>query len=255
MGIPLFQCRRLQQLILRRQELHFSKVLKDPVCPIGEWHWLGVSPGPDPKKSEKELRALRNQDPKLDEKHFKDIFPEDDQSTICVVQKSHARHYIHLQEAATWILNATHWFFNTLQHPMMIVIWCRDWEDASKLQYLMQILQVNLQDYIPRWQIFVERPETVQKDVVLWQSPSTIWCGHPVLGFMADTYLGDLKIVGFKHFNQMWSFPSTSVYQNRDPITFGMPAWHIKDDCSKRYCSAEQQECSSSSTCLCWIGI
>ena len=48
--------------------------------------------------------------------------------------------------------------------------------------------------------------------------------------FMAETYLGDLMTVGFKHFNPMWSFPSTSVYQNWDPITFGMPAWHLTDD-------------------------
>ena len=115
---------------------------------------------------------------------------------------------------------------------MMIVIWCRDWEDASKFHYLMQILQPNCEDYIPKWQIFVEQEETVQKHLVHWQSPTTIWEGRPVLGFMAETHLSDLMTVGFKHFNSMWSFPSTSVYQNWDPITFGMPAWHLTDDTS-----------------------
>ena len=47
---------------------------------------------------------------------------------------------------------------------------------------------------------------------------------------MADTYLDDLKTVGFKHFNPMWSFPGTSVNQNWDPITFGMPPYHLKED-------------------------
>ena len=42
--------------------------------------------------------------------------------------------------------------------------------------------------------------------------------------------LEDLKTVGLKHFNPMWSFPSTSVCQNWDDITFGMPAYHLKDD-------------------------
>ena len=85
-------------------------------------------------------------------------------------------------------------------------------------------------DYIPKWQIFVEREETVQKQLVHWHSPTTIWEGRPVLGFMVETYLGDLMTVGFKHFNPMWSSPSTSVYQNWDPISFGMPAWHLTDD-------------------------
>ena len=59
---------------------------------------------------------------------------------------------------------------------------------------------------------------------------ATIWEGRPVLGFMAETHLSDLKTVGFKNFNPMWSFPTTSVYQNWDQITFGMPAYHLTDD-------------------------
>ena len=52
----------------------------------------------------------------------------------------------------------------------------------------MQILQVNLGDYIPRYQIVV----LVQH----WMEPTTIWDGRPVIGFMADSYLDDLKTVG-----------------------------------------------------------
>ena len=42
---------------------------------------------------------------------------------------------------------------------MMIVVWCRDWSDAAKSQYLMQILQVQFEDYVPRYHIFVEQEE------------------------------------------------------------------------------------------------
>ena len=106
----------------------------------------------------------------------------------------------------------------------MIVIWSSDWEGAAKFQYLMQILQVNFEDYIPMWQIFVEKPETVDKMVQQWQNPTTLWAGHPILGFMSETDFDDLKTVGLQHFNPMWSFPSISVNQNWEPITY-----HLKD--------------------------
>ena len=70
----------------------------------------------------------------------------------------------------------------------------------------MQILQVNFDDYIPNWQIFVEEEETVDRQVKHWLSPSTIWEGRPVIGFMAETCLRDLTTVGFKHFNPMCPF-------------------------------------------------
>ena len=97
--------------------------------------------GPNPKKSKDELRSIfAGQFQSWMTRDSRISFQEKNSAIICVVQKNYARHYIHLSEAATWILNATHWF-SVLQQPMMIVIWCRDWQDASKLQ--MQILQVN----------------------------------------------------------------------------------------------------------------
>ena len=60
-----------------------------------------------------------------------------------------------------------------------------------------------------------------------WQEPTTIWDGQPVIGFMAETYLDDLQTVGLKDFNPMWSFPTTSVNQNWEQMTFGMPPWHL----------------------------
>ena len=59
-------------------------------------------------------------------------------------------------------------WFNVLEQPMVIAFWTRDWEDAAKFQYLMQILQATFEDYIPKWHIFVEHLETVQKMVLQW---------------------------------------------------------------------------------------
>ena len=127
---------------------------------------------------------------------------------------------------AFWVINGTHWF-SLLKQPMMVVIWCRDWEKASKFQYLMQILQVNLEDYIPRYQIFVQQEEEVDKLVQHWMEPTTLWDGRPVIGFLAESYLDDLQSVGFKQFNPMWTFPTTAAYQNWEPMTFGLAPWHL----------------------------
>ena len=120
------------------------------------------------------------------ESQFKDIFAGLEHSMITVIGKNHSRHYVRMHEAAAWILNGIQWF-NVLEQPMMIAIWSKDWEDAAKFQYLMQILQVNLEDYIPKWQVFVDQPETVDKLIVQWQNPTKIWAGQPVIGFMAET--------------------------------------------------------------------
>ena len=56
----------------------------------------------------------------------------------------------------------------------MIVIWSKDWEDAAKFQYFMQIFQVNFEDYTPKWQSFVGQIETVDKMIVQWQNPTTM---------------------------------------------------------------------------------
>ena len=62
---------------------------------------------------------------------------------------------------------------------------------------------------------------------------TTLWDGQPVLGFMAETYLDDLDTIGVKDFNPMWSFPTTSVNQNWEPMTFGMAPWHLSEDIEK----------------------
>ena len=102
--------------------------------------------GPRDSTSFDHLCMVRRQIPKMDNQSFNQIYPKD--NITCVVQKTMGRHYIHMREAAAWVLNGTHWF-SLLKQPMMIVIWCQDWSDASKFQYLMQILQVHFQDYIP----------------------------------------------------------------------------------------------------------
>ena len=72
-----------------------------------------------------------------------------------VVQKSHGVHRVNMSEVAAWVLSANHWYV-LLKQPMMVVIWCRDWEDASRFQDLMQILQVQFHDYVPKYHIFVD---------------------------------------------------------------------------------------------------
>ena len=95
----------------------------------------------------------------------------------------------------------------------------------------MQILQVNLEDYIPKLQIFVKSDVEIQKPVLKWRSPSTLWAGQPVISFIAETDFEDrAEKVGFADFNPMWSFPTTSVNSNYENIAFGMDESHILKD-------------------------
>ena len=114
------------------------------------------------------------------------------------------------KKATAWILNGIQWF-TVLEQPTMIAIWTKDWKDAANFQHLMQILQVNFGDYIPKWRISVEQPEHVDRLILQWQSPTTVWTGHPVIGFMAETDFEDRTVMGFADFNPMWSFPTHAV--------------------------------------------
>ena len=111
--------------------------------PLDEQLEPNLTGGPDPSKSFEDLCLLCRQIPRLESRHFDEIYPSD--NVIRVMQKSHGVHEVKMREVAAWVLNATHWF-SLLKQPMMIVIWCRDWSDASKFQYLMQMLQVQFQD-------------------------------------------------------------------------------------------------------------
>ena len=179
--------------------------------------------GPSPSRSQAELRALRAKVPELTKVQFENLFPADN---VITATRNHAVHKIHMSEPAAWVLNATHWF-SLLDQPMMIVIWCHNWEDASKFQYLMQILQAQYGDYVPRYQILMLDDSKIYGPCLQWQEPSTIWEGKPVMGFMAETFLDDLSSISFKDFNPMWTYPTTAVYQCWDALTFGMPPWHI----------------------------
>ena len=37
----------------------------------------------------------------------------------------------------------------------------------------------------------------IYKSIQQWQEPTTVWDGQPVLGFMAETFLDDLQVIGF----------------------------------------------------------
>ena len=199
--------------------------------PLHEQLEPNLKGGPRSSRTPADLYMLRAQIPKLTKHLFDGLFPAD--NTITAVQKNHRVHKIHMSEVAAWVLNATHWF-NLLQQPMMIIVWCHNWEDTSKFQYLMQILQVHFDDYVPRYQIFMFDDSKIYGSIQQWQEPTTIWDGKPVLGFMAETFLDDLPVIGFKDFNPMWTFPTTSVNQCWEPMTFGMVPWHICENVDKQ---------------------
>ena len=127
------------------RDIDWSKPLWEQLAPV-------LKGGPDLSKSHSELHAIRSKVPEMTNALFNGIFPED--NVVTAVQKNHGVHKIHMSEPAAWVLNATHWF-SLLQQPMMIVIWCHNWQDASKFQYLMQILQAHYGDYVPRYQILM----------------------------------------------------------------------------------------------------
>ena len=92
-----------------------------------------------------------------------------------------------MREVAVWVLNGTHWF-NLSKQPMMIVIWCRDWSDATKFQYLMQIVQVHFEDYAFHGIRSLSSMKMMLTSLFsIGQEPTTIWDGQPVIGFMAET--------------------------------------------------------------------
>ena len=132
-----------------------------------------------------------------------------------------ARNYVNLQEVAAWVLNGIQWFA-VLEQPTMIAIWIKDWKEAAKFEYLNQILQVNLGDYI--------QLDEIDKLVLQWQTPTTMWTGHRVIGFMAETDFEDRAMVGLPDFNPTWSFPAHAVNSNYENITFGIDALHIKKE-------------------------
>ena len=76
--------------------------------------------------------------------------------------------------------------------------------------------------------------ETVNAPIQTWHEPTTLWDGQPVLGFMAETFLDDLHTIGFKDFNPMWTFPTTSVNQCWEPMTFGMAPWNLSENVDKQ---------------------
>ena len=125
--------------------------------PLHEQLEPNLKGGPRESTSFDDLCMLRAKIPRLSHSFFHEIYPSD--NIIRVVQKSHGEHHVKMSEVAAWVLNATHWYA-LLKQPMMVV-WCDDWSDASRFQYLMQILQVQFQDYVPKYHIFVDKAETV----------------------------------------------------------------------------------------------
>ena len=91
--------------------------------------------------------------------------------------------------------------------------------DASRFQYLMQILQVQFQHYVPKYHIFVDDAESINVPIQTWHEPTTLWDGQPVLGFMAETFLDDLH----SWFQGLQSDVDISNVQFQDYV----PKYHI----------------------------
>ena len=140
-----------QKVLQHLSDIDWNYPLEEQLAP-------NFTGGPRETTSFDDLCMLRRQIPKMDKRSFDQIYPND--NIIRVVQKTHGVHEVHMREVAAWVLTGTHWF-SLLKQPMMIVIWCRDWSDAAKFQYLMQILQVHFQDYVPRYHIFLSIRKTM----------------------------------------------------------------------------------------------
>ena len=74
--------------------------------PLEEQLEPNLKGGPDPSKSFDDLCLLRKQIPRLDNRHFNQIYLSD--NVIRVVQKSRGVHNVKMREVAAWVLNATH---------------------------------------------------------------------------------------------------------------------------------------------------
>ena len=89
-------------------DVNWSRPLKEQLEP----NLTGV---PDKTKTFEELCTPRSNLPKLDDHGFQQIYPSD--NIICVTQKTGGRHFIHMREAAAWVINGTHWL-SILKQPM-----------------------------------------------------------------------------------------------------------------------------------------
>ena len=121
-------------------------------------------------------------------------------------------------------------WFNTLNQPMMICIWVRAREDATPFQYFLNMIDWNYPNYLPRWRIFVENCDNLPKNTLRWKEPSTIWKGHPAIGFMSDT---DFKNSKRQSSCRSWfsTLPSHVVLSTcTENISFGMDVTHIREN-------------------------
>ena len=140
--------------------------------------WPQLSGHPTAGKTEAEFGVLHQKIPIRREDLFYELFHSYQESSVEVVNhKTDSRYYLDLKEAAASFLAGIQWF-NTLGQPMMIVVWTQGWPEAAKFQYLLQILQVIFKDYIPKWQIFVERDDDFPTMIVKWRYLSTMSDGQ-----------------------------------------------------------------------------
>ena len=187
---------------------------------------------PDQRLTPSDLRVPRQSMPRSQEEDWIDFVRTNAASTIEVHDpKRNSRYFLDLKEAAAYILACPQWF-NTLKQPMMIVIWVRTWEDAAKFQYMLNIIESTFANYLPRWRVFVENCDGLPKNTLRWKAPSTVWKGHPVIGFMSETDFKDSagnlpEEVDFDAFHPCGPYPPAAVNNSTDNISFGMDVTHF----------------------------
>ena len=151
-----------------------------------------------------------------------------------------------MKVAAAYILTCPQWF-NTLNQPIMLCIFVKDWESAALFQYFPDMLEWNKPGYLPKWRIFCQDRRDLPNNAIHWREPSTVWKAWRMIGFMSETDFLEKNAqhlpqeVGFRNFPPMWSFPPPTIHNNTENITFGMDLTHIDEQQTEK--DAIQAQC------------
>ena len=156
---------------------------------------------PNLDKTPADLRLLRQTMPKLQEEDWQDLVKIHEASIIQVFDpKRNSRYFLDLKEAAA-TLACPQWF-NTLQQPMMTVVWTRAWPDATKFQYIINITsagslpaEVGFRDSHPMWS-YPPTAVNSSTDNITFGMDVTHFCENPTTD--QDGLVAQCPIVCFK---------------------------------------------------------
>ena len=158
-----------------------------------------------------ELREKRKNRPQWREEFFHNVTQRNSPyiDVIDEIRGTHVR--LDMKVAAAYILTCPQWF-NTLNQPIMLCIWVKDWESAALFRYFPDMLEWNKPGYLPKWRIFCQDRRDLPNNAIHWREPSTVWRAWHMIGFMSETDFLEKNAqhlpqeVGFRNFPPMWSF-------------------------------------------------